>query len=127
MCSFTWSKGHIYDRYACLILYELCFHTAVTTYPDLSAPNPPSPTPTLQYTTQAKVITCENRPTTRIRPTPMNTIELQKRASRFLGLSSDRTMAVAESLYQKGESRSCIPVYTCAVFGLSLCVLLIGV
>ena len=43
---------------------------------------------------ETKVIKCDNRPTSRMRPCPMNTIELQKRASRFLNMGSDRTMEI---------------------------------
>lgn len=48
------------------------------------------------------MIESQARPTSRGRPCPLNTIELQKRASRFLRMSSDTTMKVAESLYQRG-------------------------
>jgi DNA topoisomerase-3 len=41
-------------------------------------------------------------PTTRQRPLPLSTVELQKRAARFLHMSSETTMRVAEELYTKG-------------------------
>ena len=50
----------------------------------------------------AVVTESQARPTSRARPCPLNTIELQKRASRFLRMSSDTTMLVAEALYQRG-------------------------
>jgi DNA topoisomerase-3 len=79
-CSFRWDRNCLYDRYSCLVLYDIC----------------------VKEGGDAKVIKCEQRPTTRARPSPMNTIELQKRASRFLHMPSDRTMHIAESLYQRG-------------------------
>ena len=50
----------------------------------------------------AVVTDCNARPTTRVRPCPLNTVELQKRASRYLRMSSETTMKVAEGLYQRG-------------------------
>lgn len=50
----------------------------------------------------AVVTESQARPTSRTRPCPLNTIELQKRASRFLHMSSETTMKVAEALYQRG-------------------------
>jgi hypothetical protein len=35
-----------------------------------------------------------SRPTSRFRPAPLNTIELQKRASKFLHMNSETTMKV---------------------------------
>lgn len=78
-CSFSWDRGRLFDRFACIVLYEMCIDGQL-----------------------AKVTKCEPRPTTRQRPTPLNTIELQKRASRFLRMGSEKTMHVAESLYQRG-------------------------
>jgi hypothetical protein len=44
----------------------------------------------------------EQKPTSKWRLLPMNTIDLQKRASRLLRITSERTMHVAEALYQRG-------------------------
>lgn len=49
----------------------------------------------------ATVTKCDKKKTVHIRPVPMNTIELCKRASRFLRLGSEKTMEIAEKLYQK--------------------------
>ena len=43
-----------------------------------------------------------HRPDSRFRPIPLATVELQKRASRFFRMSSQRCMEVAETLYQQG-------------------------
>lgn len=79
-CNFSWSRGHVFDRYTCLVLYDICMENGGI----------------------ATVKAVDARPTTRQRPFPMNTIELQKKASIFLHMSSDKTMAVAEALYQRG-------------------------
>jgi len=44
----------------------------------------------------------ETRPKSKWRPSPLNTIELQKLASRKLHMSSSRVMEIAEKLYNKG-------------------------
>lgn len=72
-CSFNWSRGLVYDKFTTLVLFDLCTEGGGS----------------------AKVISCDTRPTSHARPCPMNTIELQKRASRLLRLSSERTMVRA--------------------------------
>lgn len=79
-CNFNWERSRLYDRLACLVLYDACVEGGGS----------------------AVVTQCNERPTTRQRPVPLNTIEFQMRASRFLRMSSDVAMAVAEGLYQRG-------------------------
>ena len=79
-CSFHWDRTRLFDRLACLILFESCVNSDG----------------------MAHVTRCHARPTTRQRPVPLNTIELQKRASIFFKMGSDKTMLVAEALYQRG-------------------------
>lgn len=77
--SFRWKRGNVFDRLSCILLYELSVEAG-----------------------SARVIECSAREALKHKPCPLNTIELQKRASRFLRISSDDTMSAAESLYQKG-------------------------
>ena len=79
-CSFNWDRTRLFDRLACTILFESC----------------------VAGDGIASVTRCHSRPTSRQRPCPLNTIELQKRASNFFRMGSDRTMQVAEALYQRG-------------------------
>lgn len=79
-CPFNWDRTRLFDRLACTILFESC----------------------VQGDGIATVTSCQARPTSRQRPCPLNTIELQKRASNFFKMGSDRTMQVAEALYQRG-------------------------
>lgn len=76
---FTWQRGRLYDHLAATVLAEMCVE---------------APTATVQ-----SVIA---KPTSKFKPYPLATVELQKRASRWLGMSSDRCMKVAEALYQRG-------------------------
>ena len=77
--SFRWKRGNLFDRLSCTLLYQLCVEAG-----------------------SAEVLECSARPTSKYKPVPLNTVELQKRASRYLRISSDDTLALAESLYQKG-------------------------
>ncbi len=77
--SFTWAKGHLFDRMAVLILYERCL-----------------------LAKKAKVVKTTERPTSKWKPLPLTTVELQKNASRFLRMNSQQAMKVAEDLYTKG-------------------------
>lgn len=77
--SFSWDRSRLYDRLACFILYDICLEAE-----------------------EAVVTRCQERPTSRRKPVPMNTIDFQILASRSLRMGSERAMAVAESLYQRG-------------------------
>lgn len=50
----------------------------------------------------AEVMKVQTCPKSKWRPLPLNTIELQKLASRKLHISSSRLMEIAEKLYNKG-------------------------
>lgn len=50
----------------------------------------------------ASVTSVTAKPTSRRRPTPLATVELQRDAASKLRISSDRTMEMAEKLYQQG-------------------------
>ncbi|KAF2432033.1 DNA topoisomerase [Tothia fuscella] len=77
--NFNWKRVHLFDRMAVTILYERC----------------------LQAKT-AKVIKTQKRPTSKWRPLPLTTVELQKMGSRFLRMDSQKVMKIAEDLYTKG-------------------------
>lgn len=76
---FEWARGRLFDRLACVVLYEMCVEEP-----------------------EATVVAVNRRRTTRAKPIPLATVELQREASRKLRIASDRTMAIAESLYQRG-------------------------
>ena len=80
LCNFNWERVRLYDQFTCIVLYEIC----------------------LESNGKAIVTQCNERPTTKHRPVPLNTIDLQMKASRLLHMSSDRAMTIAESLYQRG-------------------------
>ncbi|SPQ22351.1 54b75fb6-e471-4ecb-90d1-515e827897b7 [Thermothielavioides terrestris] len=50
----------------------------------------------------AKVTKVQERPTKKWKPLPLTTVELQKMATRFLRMSGQQAMTVAEKLYNKG-------------------------
>jgi DNA topoisomerase III len=78
-CKFTWHRGRLFDRLACIVLYERC----------LEQP-------------QATVVDVQKKRKSKWKPLPLTTVALQKLASRKLRMSSKRTMEVAERLYQQG-------------------------
>ncbi len=84
--AFNWERGHVYDYFTTVMLFESLF--------DVVDP--------VTHQAQAKVIHREEKPTSKWRPVPLNTIEFQILASRFLRMSSERAMNIAESLYQRG-------------------------
>ena len=77
--TFNWKRKRIFDKIICLTLYERC----------------------LQYT-DACITKATKERTTKIRPEPLNTINMQKLISRKLKMSSAKAMEIAEKLYNKG-------------------------
>ncbi|CAI5727617.1 unnamed protein product [Hyaloperonospora brassicae] len=79
MTTFKWKREHLFDRLACLCIYECLMDS------------------------QAVIIeSVDKRISWKWKPLPLTTVELQKRASRWLRMSSEATMKAAESLYNKG-------------------------
>ncbi|EGF76486.1 hypothetical protein BATDEDRAFT_14853, partial [Batrachochytrium dendrobatidis JAM81] len=76
---FGWSRNHLFNRHIVLALYELCMKNPVCTISKVEA-----------------------KPKSKWAPLPLTTVELQKVGSRFLHMSSDRVMQVAEALYNRG-------------------------
>jgi DNA topoisomerase III len=76
---FTWKRGHLFDRMMTMLFYERCLTAK-----------------------QAKVTKVQKKPTSKWRPLPLTTVELQKNGSRFLRMDSQRVMKIAEDLYTKG-------------------------
>ncbi|KAF2207517.1 hypothetical protein CERZMDRAFT_115193 [Cercospora zeae-maydis SCOH1-5] len=77
--NFRWARTHLFDRMVTTILYEKCLDAR-----------------------EAVVSRVQTKPTTKWRPLPLTTVELQKCGSRFLRMNGQRVMSVAESLYQRG-------------------------
>lgn len=76
---FSWGRHRLFDRPACIVLYERCLN--------------------MRYAT---IVRIDSKPTTKWRPVPLRTVELQKFGSRYLKMSSDKIMEVAERLYNQG-------------------------
>ncbi|XPS81938.1 DNA topoisomerase [Ascochyta lentis] len=77
--TFSWARKHLLDRMIAVILYEWCL-TSQT----------------------ARVQKVKTKPTSKWKPLPLTTLELQKCGSRFLGMDSQKVLQLAEKLYQKG-------------------------
>lgn len=76
---FTWVRQKIFDRHAVLVFLEMMKSEGVAT---------------VQHVTRSTKV--------KKKPGPLNTIELQKLASKKLHFSACKTMDVAEKLYNKG-------------------------
>jgi DNA topoisomerase-3 len=76
---FNWRRGHLFDRMAVTLIFEKCLLART-----------------------AKVIKMTKKPTNKWKPLPLTTVELQKNGSRFLRMTSQDVMKVAEDLYTKG-------------------------
>ena len=77
--NFRWARNHLFDRMVAVILFERCLEAKT-----------------------AKVTKVSTKPTSKWKPLPLTTVELQKCGSRFLRMDSHRVMQLAEQLYQKG-------------------------
>ncbi|KAI9140419.1 DNA topoisomerase [Paraphysoderma sedebokerense] len=78
-CQFSWNRGRLFDQHFCLVLYERCVEEPM-----------------------AKVKDVKTKNTSKWRPLPLTTVELQKIGSRSLRISSDMIMTIAEKLYNSG-------------------------
>ncbi|MFS7906714.1 putative DNA topoisomerase [Helianthus anomalus] len=77
--NFNWMRGHLFDYTCAVLLYEMCVE---------------EPTATVTKVKKQEKL--------KYPPHPLNTIELEKRASRYFRMSSEQTMKIAEDLYQSG-------------------------
>lgn len=78
--SWSWDRGRLYDRLAATVLYDRA----------------------LAGSSEAVVQSVVRKPTTKWRPLPLTTVELQKQGARFLKMSSKKIMDIAEALYTSG-------------------------
>ena len=76
---FNWKRVHLFDRAAVTILFEQCLDEKL-----------------------ARVTKVQKKPTSKWRPLPLTTVELQMQGSRFLRMNSQQVMKIAEQLYTKG-------------------------
>ncbi|KAF1915376.1 DNA topoisomerase III [Ampelomyces quisqualis] len=77
--NFAWARKYLFDRMTAVILYEWCLTSQ-----------------------RAQVQQVKTKPTSKWKPLPLTTLELQKCGSRFLGMDSQKVLQLAEKLYQKG-------------------------
>lgn len=76
---FHWRRIRLFDRATVVILFERCLAAKM-----------------------AEVTKVQEKPTSKWRPLPLTTVELQKNAGRYLRMNGQEAMNAAESLYQKG-------------------------
>ncbi|XP_015264887.1 PREDICTED: DNA topoisomerase 3-alpha [Gekko japonicus] len=76
---FNWKRNRLFNHMACLILYQICLEDPLAT-----------------------VVEVGSRPKSKWRPLPLDTVELEKLASRKLRINAKETMRIAEKLYTQG-------------------------
>lgn len=79
--TFSWRRHRLFDRMAVVILFERCLIART-----------------------ARVSKVQKKPTSKWRPLPLTTVELQKLGSMFLRMDSQRVMKVG-SIFNCGEDR----------------------
>ncbi|KAI0481094.1 DNA topoisomerase [Xylariaceae sp. FL0804] len=77
--NFSWARHRLFDRISVIVLYERCLAAK-----------------------KARVTKVQEKPTSKWKPLPLTTVELQKMATRFLGMTGQAAMQHAEGLYNKG-------------------------
>ena len=77
--NFSWRRVHLFDRAMVTILFEQCLDAQ-----------------------RANVEKVQTKPTSKWRPLPLTTVDLQMQGSRFLHMTSQQIMSIAEKLYQAG-------------------------
>ncbi|KAK7494417.1 hypothetical protein BaRGS_00014309 [Batillaria attramentaria] len=76
---FVWERNRLFDHLACLVLFEQCIENPIATVVDVFT-----------------------KDKSKWRPQPLDTVELEKLASRKLRINAKETMKVAEKLYTQG-------------------------
>ncbi|KAM5263620.1 DNA topoisomerase 3-alpha isoform 2-T2 [Ctenodactylus gundi] len=76
---FSWKRHRLFNHTACLVLYQLCMEDPMAT-----------------------VVEVRSKPKSRWRPQALDTVELEKLASRKLRINAKETMRIAEKLYTQG-------------------------
>uniref|UniRef100_A0A3Q1GMZ7 DNA topoisomerase n=2 Tax=Acanthochromis polyacanthus TaxID=80966 RepID=A0A3Q1GMZ7_9TELE len=76
---FSWKRNRLFSHTACLVLYQICMEDPIAT-----------------------VTSVTSKPKSKWRPLPLDTVELEKLASRKLKISAKETMKIAEKLYTQG-------------------------
>ena len=71
--TFNWQRVHLFDRMVVTVIFERCINART-----------------------AKVVNLQQKPTSKWRPLPLTTVELQKNGSRFLRMDSQRVMKVLQ-------------------------------
>ncbi len=72
---FNWDRHHLFDRMAVTILYERCL-----------------------LAKKAEVTKVQEKPTSRWRPLPLTTLEMQQKGTQYLRMDSQRIMKVVFSI-----------------------------
>uniref|UniRef100_A0A8D3C4V5 DNA topoisomerase n=1 Tax=Scophthalmus maximus TaxID=52904 RepID=A0A8D3C4V5_SCOMX len=76
---FSWRRNRLFNHTACLVLYQICMEDPIAT-----------------------VTSVTSKPKSKWRPLPLDTVELEKLASRKLRINAKETMKIAEKLYTQG-------------------------
>ncbi|XP_017272283.1 DNA topoisomerase 3-alpha [Kryptolebias marmoratus] len=76
---FNWKRNRLFNHTACLVLYQICMEDPIAT-----------------------VTSVTSKPKSKWRPLPLDTVELEKLASRKLKINAKETMKIAEKLYTQG-------------------------
>ncbi|KAI8368269.1 DNA topoisomerase [Radiomyces spectabilis] len=76
---FNWKRGHLFDRWATFVLYEMCYQNPMAT-----------------------ITKVQRKEVTKWKPLPLTTVEMQKVGCRVLRMTGERIMKVAEELYTQG-------------------------
>lgn len=76
---FGWKRNRLFNHTACLVLYQICMEDPTAT-----------------------VVQVGSKPKSKWRPVALDTVELEKLASRKLKIGAKETMKIAEKLYTQG-------------------------
>ncbi|XP_047505100.1 DNA topoisomerase 3-alpha isoform X6 [Pieris napi] len=76
---FNWERVRLFDQEACQVLHDICTESPLATVTDV-----------------------KTKPKSKWRPLPLDTVELEKLASRKLKINAKETMRLAEKLYTQG-------------------------
>lgn len=75
----NWKRGRLFDRLSTLIIFKKCMESDA-----------------------GKIINVQSKPTSKYKPLPLTTVQLQKACSLYFKMSAKESLEAAEKLYQQG-------------------------
>lgn len=94
---FSWKRVRLFNERAVQVYHDICTENPTARVEDCRSFNQ-----SILFSALTYFLFVRSKPKSKWRPLPLDTVELEKQASRKLKLSAKTTMSIAERLYTQG-------------------------